>query len=183
MVNKENEKIKVIQEKIQLKESVYENMRTNADQAMKKMKDKHNHKRNKKTYDYQIDNHVSVKIPNIDHGGTELRRLRCVIVYVHHDKYQLACQWGILEDLYGAHHLAIYHGLIEFDKTIENPISLRSAAIAASNGKRDKPMNEVESNCMANQSQAKNCKCFNGGLKCNSHCHSKTPTNKFKNKD
>ena len=115
MVNKENEKIKVIQEKIQLKESVYENMRTNADQAMKKMKDKHNHKRNKKTYDYQIDDHVSVKIPSIDHGGTELRRLPFVIVDVHHDKYQLACQWGILEDLYGAQHLEIYHGLIEFN--------------------------------------------------------------------
>ncbi len=161
LVNKANEKIKVIREKIQLKESVYENMRNNADKAMKKMEDKHNHKRNKKTYDYQIDDHVSVKIPSIDHGGTELRRLPCVIVDVKYDKYQLACQWGILEDLYGAQHLELYHGLIEFDsKIIENPISLRSAAIAASNGKRDKPMNEVEvkCNCMANQCQAKNCK-------------------------
>jgi len=57
--------------------------------------------------------------------------LPCVIVDVNYDKYQLACQWGILEDLYGAQHLEMYHGLIEFDsKIIENPISLRSAAIA-----------------------------------------------------
>ena len=184
--SKANEKFKTIEIRKKIHDELTANLRSNAQKAMKKKEIKHNYKRSKKTVVSELANNVSIKIPSIDHGGTELRRLPCVIVDVHHDKYKLACQWGILEDLYGAQNLEIYHGLIEFNsKTIENPISLRSSAIAASNGKRDKPMNEVEvkCNCMANQSQAKNCKCFNSGLKCNSHCHSKTPTNKCKNKD
>ena len=81
--------------------------------------------------------------------GTELRRLPCVIVDVNYDKYQLACQWGILEDLYGAQHLEMYHGLIEFDiSKITDKISLRTVCIKIAD--RNKPIKEIEIECNCN---------------------------------
>ena len=112
---------------------------------MKKMEITPNHKRSKKTVVSEIANNVSIKIPSIDHGGTELRRMPCVISDVKYNKYQLTCQWGILEDLYGSADLEMFNGLMEFDYShITNKISYRSAVLAASNCKRDETLIEIQ---------------------------------------
>jgi hypothetical protein len=173
------EKVSKISDKLEIHDRLRSNLRSNADKAMDRMEKKHNHKRNKKTCTYEIGNVVSVKIPSIDHGGTELRRLACVVSEVKHEKYVLTCESGVLEDLYRADELELYHGLIEFDYSkITNKISLRSAAIAAAGGKRSKPIDEIEVDCdCKGKCSDRRCKCFARQFKCNSHCHGKNSIN------
>ncbi len=138
--SKANEKFQTIE----IRKKIDDELRSNARKAIKKMETKHNHKSNKKTVVSELANNVSIKIPSIYNVGTELRRMPCVISDVKYNKYQLTCQWGILEDLYGSADLEMFNGLIEFDyRQITNKISLRSAAKAASNGNRDKTLSEV----------------------------------------
>jgi hypothetical protein len=142
--SKANEKFKTIEIRKKIHDELNANLRSNAQKAMKKKEIKHNYKRSKKTVVSELANNVSIKIPSIDHGGTELRRMPCVISDVKYNKYQLTCQWGILEDLYGSADLEMFNGLLEFDYSqITNKIGLRSAALAASNGKRDETLSEV----------------------------------------
>ncbi len=54
------------------------------------MEKKQNHKLYKKTVFYAVGDSFSVKIPSIDTGGTELRRIPCVIMDLIHDKFRLA---------------------------------------------------------------------------------------------
>ncbi len=106
-----------LQEKLKEKQSIHSqvlsNLRENADKAAEKMEKKHNNKRNKKTVVYQVGDSVSVKIPSIDHGGTELRRIPCVVIDLVHEKYRLVCPYGILNELFSANELEIYNGLID----------------------------------------------------------------------
>jgi FtsZ-interacting cell division protein YlmF len=121
-----------IEKRMELHGKLAANINSNADKAIEKMKRKHNHKRNKKTVIFEADQFVSVKISAIDHGGTQ-----CVVIDLIHDKYRIVYEYGILNDLYGANDLEKYEGLIDFDfKKINNKVSLTTAAIAASNGRR-----------------------------------------------
>jgi len=76
-----------------------------------------------------------------------------------------------LNDLYGANDLEKYEGLIDFEfKKINNKVSLTTAAIAASNGRRTKALNEIEVSCACKgKCDDKRCKCFKNDIKCNSH--------------
>ena len=141
---------------------------------------------NSKTVIFEAGQSVSVKIPAINHGGTELKRIPCVVIDLIHDKYRIVCKYGILNDLYGANDLEKYEGLIDFEfKKINNKVSLTTAAIAASNGRRTKALNEIEVSCACKgKCDDKRCKCFKNDIKCNSHCHGKIEgTHKCTNKD
>ena len=62
---------------------------------------KHDHKRNKKTREFNVKDNVSVSIPRIDRGGTDLRRLPGKIVKVStgiNRFYTVLTVWGILND-------------------------------------------------------------------------------------
>ena len=76
---------------------------------------KHDHKRNKKTRDFKVGDHVSVKKDKIDQGGSELGRVPCIIVRESNEKFELATEFGILENTRRANDLEPYNGLIEFD--------------------------------------------------------------------
>lgn len=96
------------------------------EQSAKKMEEKHNKKRNKRTLEFAL---VSVLIPRIDRGSSGLPRLPGVIGRVSREFYEVVCEYGILNDCLRACDLEMYHGPISFDyETIKNKISLREAA-------------------------------------------------------
>ena len=58
---------------------------------------KHDKKRNHKTVEFKLGDKVSVKIPKVDVGGTDLPRLPFVIVAVIRDKFKLTSEYGIID--------------------------------------------------------------------------------------
>jgi len=134
---------------------------------------KHNHKRNRKTVEFEIGDAVTLKKTKIDRGGTELARLVAVVTGKKRINYILTCEYGKLDFQYPAEELERYNGLIEFDVSkITGTISLR-AAIGKS-AERDKLLSEIEVKCdCRGKCLTKKCKCFSKELKCNSHCHGK----------
>ena len=83
----------------ELRKTLNKNMDKNAAMMIKK----HDHKRNKTTREFNIKDNVSVSIPRIDRGGTDLRRLPGKIVNVTkgvNKFYTVLTVWGILNDKY-----------------------------------------------------------------------------------
>ena len=76
---------------------------------------KHDHKRNKVARDFKVGDHVSVKKDKIDKGSSELARVPCVIIKAAHNKFELATEFGIIENMRRAEDLEPFNGLIEFD--------------------------------------------------------------------
>ncbi|CAF0949887.1 unnamed protein product [Brachionus calyciflorus] len=150
-----------------------EQVNSNQDIAVEKMCKKHDRKRNKRTVLFKKGDCVSLKIPSIDVGGSELSRLPCIVKEMIHDKYQLVCEYGIIESHLRIEELELYSGLLEFevDKVTEM-ISIRAAAALA--GNRTKAIKEIEVECdCTGKCNTKQCKCIKANLKCNSHCHRK----------
>jgi len=94
---------------------------------------KHDHKRNKVTRDFKVGDHVSVKKDKIDKESSELARVPCVIIRAAHNKFELATEFGIIENMRKAVDLEPINSLIEFDvnEIIEKgeKVSLRTVAI------------------------------------------------------
>jgi hypothetical protein len=142
--------------------------------AADKMVKKHDNKRNKRTLQFELHEPVSVLIPRIDRGGTDLRRLPGIVTRITEkgEFYEITSAYGILNDCYRASDLESYHGVLNFDhKTIINKIALSSAASRA--GNRDKHIKQivVTCNCKLTTCKDARCKCFKNNAKCGSHCH------------
>ena len=91
---------------------------------------------------------VSVLIPRIDRGGSDLPRIPGIIVRKSHEHYEIITQYGVLNDCLLASELEDYNGLINFDpKAITNKISLREAARLAGNREKDLRLIELKCNC------------------------------------
>ena len=167
------EKSKAIEQVREVHSQLQSQAQVNSEIARDKMDKKHNAKRNKKTVEYKVGDKVSLKIPSIDVGGSELRRLPCIISKVVSNKYVLTSEYGIIENKYGAQELEYYNGILEIDlDKVNNLLSLRAAAAKA--GNRSKQMNEIEVSCDCMSScQTKRCECYKAQLPCNSHCHIK----------
>ena len=90
-----------------------ENKMKNAEKMIKN----HDHKRNKKTNEFNVSEKVSVKIPRIDRGGVDFPRLPGVAskVYEHQEKfYEILTEYGILNDKYRASDLYFYYFMLWF---------------------------------------------------------------------
>jgi hypothetical protein len=141
------------------------------------MERKHNHKRNKRTISFSVGEMVSVSIPHIDRVGCDFPRLPVVVSEVKHEMYVLVSKYGILDVCYRADDLESFSGQVDFEyKSIENKISLRSAAQLFNKRAHDKSDTNVSCNCNGRCSD-KRCNCYSRSLKCNTHCHLKSHTN------
>jgi ribosomal protein L21E len=76
-------------------------LNTNKLKNAEKMIKKHDHRRNKKSVDFEVGNSVTVKIPRIDRGGTEFPRLPGMVSKVcgaNKEFYQIVTIYGILNE-------------------------------------------------------------------------------------
>ena len=81
-----------------------------------KMIKKHDHKRNKVTRCFKLNDIVSVKIPRIDRTGTDFLRLPgilCKISSENADFYRILTPGGILADKYHVSDLEPYSGVVD----------------------------------------------------------------------
>ncbi len=137
-----------------------------------KMTRKHDHRRNKKTTVFKVGDAVSVLIPRIDRGGTDMPRLPGKVTRVTNDLHEITTAYGVLNDCYRAGDLEPYSGDVSgFTSTTK--ISMTAAASRASN--RDQALKEIEISCGCRTTACSDgrCRCFKNKVHCNSHCHLK----------
>jgi len=142
---------------------------------------KHDHRRNKKTREYNVKDPVTVKIPRIDHGGVDFPRLPGIVCKIsdHGEKfYQILTESGILNDNYRASDLEPFSGLVNVeleDIDTYKKISLKEAAQLQS-AKTGSLINvKAVCNCQGICKSDGRCKCWKAGQPCTSHCHLKLP--------
>ncbi len=110
-----------------------------------------------------------------------MARVPCVIIRAAHNKFELATEFGIIENMRRAEELEPFNGLIDFDVNEiigkGEKVSLRTVAINL--GNRNKAINEIECDCTGKCDNMR-CKCHKAKVKCNSHFHSKKSLNNNK---
>ncbi|CAF1028158.1 unnamed protein product [Brachionus calyciflorus] len=153
--------------------SIREKVNKNQEKNAELMERKHNKKRNKRTLEFELDDKVTVLIPRIDRGGSDLPRIPGIILRKTGDKdifHEIVCKFGILNEKLRACDLEPFEGLLEFDhKTIKNKISLREAARLNSNRLID--LKNTQNVCKCSGKCDGRCSCFRSKQKCGSHCH------------
>jgi hypothetical protein len=154
--------------------------------SRKKMENQHNFKKNKRTHNFNINDHVSVFIPSVDRGHSDFPRLPDKITAIKGGKnthmcYTIACAYETLNVGYYTKDLEIYNGVVKASNELKQ-ISLRQAAAFASSHTKDLAV--VTRLCNCNKScQTNSCVCFKAKKKCTSHCHYKSMVNCCANKD
>ncbi|RNA32349.1 hypothetical protein BpHYR1_024772 [Brachionus plicatilis] len=109
----------------------------NLEKAAKKIEEKHNKKRNKRTLEFDVGDKVSVLIPRIDRGGSDLPRLPGFISRKSGEFYAIVTELGILNDCLRVGDLEMYHGPLYFDyKSIKSRLPLRKAAMLVTSVQR-----------------------------------------------
>jgi hypothetical protein len=123
----EGEEEEIDENLLELREQLNKNMDKNAAMMIKK----HDHKRNKTTREFIINDNVSVSIPRIDRGGTDLRRLPGKVNKISEGLnkfYTVLTVWGILKDKYRSTSLEPFSGIVEVNLEDSREISLNEAA-------------------------------------------------------
>ena len=64
---------------------------------------------------YNIADSISIRIPAIDRGGSDLPRVPGVVCRVSHDMYEISTKYGKLNDCLRADDLEKYHGAVDFE--------------------------------------------------------------------
>ena len=95
----------------------------NQEKAATKMIEKHNKKRNKRTLEFSVGDKISVRIPRIDRGGTDLPRLPGIIRRKANNFYEITTDNGILQDCLRACDLELYHGSLNIDIIIHKRLN------------------------------------------------------------
>jgi hypothetical protein len=144
-----------------LRNELNKNMDKNALMMIKK----HDHKRNKKTREFNVKDNVSVSIPRIDRGGTDLRRLPGKIVKVSTgvNRFYTGIIDVEVEDEQGN---SIYENKYK-------TISLTEAAKLQNAGTGSLEVVNVICNCGTVCYGDGRCKCYKAKQLCTSHCHGK----------
>ena len=152
-----------------------------------KMSKQHNAKRKKNLHTFKVKDFVSVFIPSVDRGHSDLPRLPGQIYEVKkhkgNDAYLIATCYGILNVSYYAKDLEIYHGVLELNFVeLKNAkrISLRAAASMESQHSDNIAMILIRCDC-SGKCNTGHCKCFKAGSACTSHCHDLQSKKKIKN--
>ncbi|CAF0935843.1 unnamed protein product [Brachionus calyciflorus] len=93
-----NEPVGVEQVKNVRVRTLRECVKQNQEKAAAKMIEKHRKKRNKRNLEFNIGDKISVRIPRIYKGGTDLSRLPGVIGRISHEFNEISTVYGILQD-------------------------------------------------------------------------------------
>lgn len=146
-------------------------VKQNQEKAATKMIEKHNKKRNKRTLEFNVGDKISVRIPRIDRGGTDLPRLPGIKRRKSNDFYEITTEHGILQDCLRECDLELYHGPLNIDI---DQITIALRTVANKINKRSQDVKDIEISCdCSGKCSNKRCKCYKAGLNCNSHCHLK----------
>lgn len=146
-----------------IREDVFKNAQRNAI----RMKNKYSKRKRVKVEDFTMGQEVSVKIPKIDRGSTDMTRLPAVIVRKSSSSlpvYKLLTKYGTLKNSYTASNLMAYPGIVP----VGNPdkvVSLREAAIL-SNSMTKLVFCKCKKGC-----KTTTCKCKKNKQVCSSRCH------------
>jgi len=144
-----------------------------------KMVKKHDHKRNKVTRDFHLQDLVTVRIPRIDRGGTDFPRLPGMVAKISgHDGekfFRILTVNGTLNDAYRVSDLEPYVGVVDVNINDLNVkmISLREAAMLQAARTTSTEVINAICNCQGMCINDGRCKCHKLGKKCTSHCHTK----------
>jgi hypothetical protein len=172
-------------ERLQLLDNVQKRKATSRD----KMAGQYNNKkRNKKTHAFVVDEIVTVFIPAIDRGHSDMPRMAAKVIKVIEKpnttrRYTLATLFGVLDVNYCGRDIEVHCGLLNIDpKALGITTSLRTAAAKASN--HSAPLSVTNTSCNCKSDCLKNyCECRKAGQKCTSHCHVQSNSKLCKNKD
>ncbi len=175
--NKENEDQEQTIEKLSKANEIRTKVNARQDKCAAKMIKQHDHRKNKTTTEFKLGDYVSVLIPRIDRGGSDLPRIPGVVHKKSGEKdfrYQVKTIYGVLDKYLRTCDLEKYNGLVETDANKNNSITLREAARLASNRAMDLSEAVVNCNCNGSCVNDGRCRCFKGNKLCNSHCHLKS---------
>ena len=134
---------------------------------------------NKITRDFKLKDLVSVRIPRIDRGGTDFKRMPGMTCKVakHQEKFwSILTQYGALNDKVRTSDLEPYYSIVdvnfeEFSKA--KPFSLKEAATLQSSNTGSVDTVNVICNCGTICLKDGRCKCHKAGKAYTSHCHLK----------
>jgi hypothetical protein len=168
----EEEEEEIDENLLELREQLNKNMDKNAAMMIKK----HDHKRNKTTREFILNDNVSVSIPRIDRGGTDLRRLPGKVIKISEGLnkfYTVLTVWGILKDIYRSTRLEPFSGIVEVNLEDSREISLNEAAKLQNASTGSLETVNVICNCGTKCKDDGRCKCAKANKLCTSHCHTK----------
>ena len=123
-------------------------MHVNQEKSAESMSKKHDHKRNKRTVTLTEGESVSVLMPRIDRGGTQLPRIPGIVKRVVDGSvlYEICIKHGVLNDCLRAGDLVTYHWIIGFNyKDIDKKITIRE--VSRLEAGRDKDLKDIEISC------------------------------------
>jgi hypothetical protein len=182
----------VTRKESQLKaDQIQEQLNRNKVSNGEKMVDKHDHRRNRVTRDFNVGDLVSVKIPRIDRAGTIFKRLEAMVgsITSHQSERQhrLLTEYGTLNDTYRTGDLEPMLGCalrskVNIDQLNVRMVSMTEAAALQATTIGSLVAVNTLCQCKTGCFQDKRCKCFKAGLKCTSHCHGKLDTGATKSK-
>ena len=131
-----------------------------------------------KTIKYKIGDFVKIKIPKEDRCKTDRTHLPCKVVnIVGNDKYQLGCQFGVLEITYSVRNLeSLKAHISELEEIPRKGISLREAARLQSTLQVESQATpeenfEITCKCPKTTCNTMHCPCKKARKKCNVACH------------
>jgi hypothetical protein len=133
---------------------------------------------------YKIGDHVKVKIPKGDRHKIDRTHLPCKILQViKDDKYQLGCQFGVLEISYSARNLEpLEANISELEEIPRKVISLKEAVklqtillamlpAESQTTTLSQENFEVTCKCPKTDCNTMHCPCKKANRKCNVSCH------------
>jgi hypothetical protein len=129
---------------------------------------------------YKIGDFVKIKIPKGDRSKTDRTHLPCKILNnVGNDKYQLGCQFGVLDITYSIRHLELLKAhSSELEEIPRKRISLREAAKLQSTPVIESQATSLSENnfevtckCPKTTCITMHCPCKKAKRKCNVTCH------------
>jgi hypothetical protein len=169
------------------RQSFQSHIQTRQKKNREKMTNKHCAKRNKKLIAFEVGEFVTVLIPAVDRGHSDMPRLPAKITKIIEKentvtRYNLVSVHGVLDVNYCGRDLEKYTGVLRIDpKAMDTQISLHTAAGLASNHTSALTFANVKCNCKTD-CKSGHCACFKSLQKCTSHCHSQNAACKCKNK-
>lgn len=94
---------------------IRDNVKKKQEKAAESMENKQNHKRNKRTLEFDLGDAVTVLIPRIDRGGSDLPRAPGIVNEIKLDLYRVVTKFSILNNCLRASELELYNGVLDFD--------------------------------------------------------------------
>ena len=162
IVSSEDDEVESSKKKIKsIREKVNKNKLNNAN----KMILKHDHKRNKKTIEYKVGDAVTVRIPDVDRGGSEFRRFPAKIFKISGEKeqfFELVTPYGTLNDKLRACDFQPFSGIVDCSLIEAQPVKISIREVAIKFANRNLSIKEIKTICNCNGIcfEDNRCKCY-----------------------